>query len=362
MLYFARWKIALIVLIGLAGASLAFAAQGPGEGRGAVVDQYGGAHLLLEVDRDALVTSSLATLLSDVRQALRAEAIGHLGLQSGDRTVVLTLRDSADADRAMAALTALASPAQAGEPTGRDGLEAVAIERSGERITVTLTEAAMAGRLAWAAEQSLAVLSRRIDALGMRDVAVERQDGGRILVRAPWPGDSDELRDVLVRAARMTVHLGCDEGGGSDIAQAPPLGCVLAEPAEEGGDAIAIETRVRLTGEDLVDAQVAVGAPGRTPSVMFRLTAEGSAALARLTQENVGRRLAVLVDDKVMTAPVIQTAILSGVGQIQADFTAESATRLAALLRAGALPAGLVIVEERAPSRAPSGSPSGGDL
>ena len=360
MLYFARWKIALIVLIVLAGlvASVPnlFSAQTvaswpswlPQRQIVLGLDLRGGAHLLLEVDRESLVEERVQSLLGDIRQALRSERIGYVNLQARGREVSLTLRDPADAESAMQALSSLAEPIQAGGIFGQGVISEVELQRSGDRISATMTEEGIEARLSSAVEQSLSVLGRRLNALGTVEPSIQRQGTDRILVQVPGLEDTQQLKDILGQTARMTFHLECPEG---DIVEAmrtrPPPGCEIAQPADNSEAPMLIESRARLSGDDLVDAQPAFDQQTNQPIVTFRFNARGGATFGRLTQENVGRRFAVLLDEEVITAPVIRTPILGGSGQIEGNFTTESATNLAVLLRAGALPADLVIVEER---------------
>jgi protein-export membrane protein SecD len=360
MLYFARWKIALILLIVLAGLVVAvpnlFAAQTvaswpswlPQRQIVLGLDLRGGAHLLLEVDRRSLVEERVETLLSDIRQTLRAERIGYVNLQARDRAVSLRLRDPADADRAAQALRPLTDPIQSGGLFGQGTISEVALERSGDRLTATVTDEGVEARLSSAVEQSLSVLGRRLDALGTTEPSIQRQGTDRILVQVPGLDDTRQLKDILGQTARMTFHLECPEGNISDALQSrPPPGCQIAESAEQEESPMLIESRPRLSGDDLVDAQPAFDQQSNQPIVTFRFNSRGGSTFGRLTQENVGRRFAVLLDDKVITAPVIRTPILGGSGQIEGNFTTESANSLAVLLRAGALPADLVIIEER---------------
>ncbi len=359
MLYFPRWKIALIVAVVLAGVIATipnfFTADTVSRWPGWLpsnrivlgLDLRGGAHLLLEVERDSLVSDRLKTLTDDVRQSLRDQRIGYRNLGVRGRTVSFTLREAGDADRALEALRPLSSPIPSGM-FGGTAVSEVALDRQGEQIRLTLTDQGIDARVRSAVDQSLSVLERRLNALGTTEPTLQREGEDRILVQVPGLEDTAQLKDVLGQTARMTFHLECPEGSITEAIQGrPPAGCEVAESADPNDGPILIESRARLSGDDLVDAQPAFDQQSNQPIVTFRFNTRGATIFGQLTQANVNRRFAVVLDEKVITAPVIRSPILGGTGQIEGNFTVESAQNLAVLLRAGALPADLTIVEER---------------
>jgi protein-export membrane protein SecD len=355
MLYFARWKIALILLVAAAGIiatipnffSAETVASWPSflPKRQIVLglDLRGGAHLLLEVDRDRLVEDRLQTLESDIRQTLRDERIGYRNLSSRGQSVSLTLREPGDSTRAMEALATFAAPIQSGL-FGQGTISEVRLEEADGRITATLTDEGVEARLRSAVTQSLQVLDRRLNALGTTEPSIQAEGSDRILVQVPGLQDTAQLKQILGQTARMTFHLECSEpatGG------APPPGCESVESANAGEPPVLIESRPLLSGDDLADAQPAFDQQTNQPIVTFRFNARGGRVFGEVTQANVNRRFAIVLDDKYITAPVIRTPILGGSGQIEGGFTVEGAQNLSVLLRAGALPADLTIVEER---------------
>ncbi len=356
MLYFQRWKIALILFVALAGIvacipnffSAETVASWPSflPKRQIVLglDLRGGAHLLLEVDRDSLVKDRVGTLEGDVRQSLREQHIGYRNLGARGSAVSFTLRDSADAEKAMTALDPLAAPVQSGL-FGQGALREVELTQDGDRITATLTDDGIEARMRAAVTQSVQVLDRRLNALGTTEPSIQAQGSDRILVQVPGLQDTAQLKQILGQTARMTFHMECTERSTDGVT--PPPGCELVQSAEAGEPPVMVETRALLTGDDLADAQPAFHPQTGEPIVNFRFNTRGARIFADVTQQNVGRRFAVVLDDKYITAPVIRDAILGGSGLIQGSFTVESAQNLSVLLRAGALPADLTIVEER---------------
>jgi protein-export membrane protein SecD len=244
----------------------------------------------------------------------------------------------------MTALAPLAAPIQSGL-FGQGSVSEVELRENDGRVTATLTEAGIEARMRSAVTQSLQVLDRRLNALGTTEPSIQAQGSERILVQVPGLQDTAQLKEILGQTARMTFHLECTEPAGAG--NAPPPGCEWVESATEGEPPVLAETRALLSGDDLADAQPAFDQQGNQPIVTFRFNTRGGRIFADVTQQNVGRRFAVVLDEKYITAPVIRTPILGGSGQIEGNFTVESAQNLSVLLRAGALPADLTIIEER---------------
>jgi protein-export membrane protein SecD len=359
MLHFPRWKTALVLVVVVAGilASLPnlFSAETtsswpswlPSRQMVLGLDLRGGAHLLMEVDRDSLVEDRVEALESDIRQILREERIGYRNLATRGQAASFTLREPGDAERAMTALQPLAAAVQSGL-FGQSAVSEIALEESNGRITASLTDDGIETRMRQAVTQSVQVLDRRLNALGTTEPSIQAEGSERILVQVPGLEDTTQLKEILGQTARMTFHMECSEGNAAEAAQsgAPP-GCQLVESAEGDEPPVLIETRALLSGDDLADAQPAFDQQDNQPIVSFRFNTRGGAIFADVTAQNVGRRFAIVLDDKYITAPVIMGPIPGGTGQIQGNFTVESANNLSVLLRAGALPADLTIVEER---------------
>ena len=359
MLYFQRWKVAIIVFVVVAGivATLPnfFSAETvaswpsflPKKQIVLGLDLRGGAHLLLEVDREKLVEDRVETLESDIRQTLRDQRIGYRGLSGRGEVVSFTLRDPADAARALEALQPLAAPIQSGL-FGQGSISEIELAEANGRVTATLTEEGIEARMRSAVTQSREVLDRRLNALGTVEPSIQAEGSDRILVQVPGLQDTTQLKQILGQTARMTFHLECSEGNEVEAQESgPPPGCELVESATAGEPPVLVETRALLSGDDLADAQPGFDQRNNQPIVTFRFNTRGGRIFGDITQANVNRRFAIVLDDKYITAPVIQQPILGGTGQIEGNFTVESASNLSVLLRAGALPADLTIVEER---------------
>ncbi len=311
------------------------------------LDLQGGSQLLLEVDSKAVVRDRLEQLVGEVRAALRSAQIGYRGLGVQGEAVVLTLTDPATLDRALAELAKLNPllPA-AGFGAGTTRELEITGERDG-RIRIALTERAREDRVSAAVGQALEVVRRRIDELGTREAAIQRQGTDRILVEVPGLRDPEGIKRLLGKTARLTFHMVALDVDPAEVrAGRGPAGVMVVESAERGGPREWVLYRqVELSGENLVDAQPTF--QNNEPVVSFRFDTQGARKFARITQENVGKLFAIVLDDKVISAPRIREPILGGSGIISGSFITETANELAVLLRAGALPAPLTIIEER---------------
>jgi protein-export membrane protein SecD len=351
MLYFPRWKIAIILFVVIAGFLACipnfFSAETvaswpswlPKRQLVLGLDLRGGAHLLLEVDRSSLLADRLKTLEGDVRETLRKERIGYRGLGARGQAVTFTLRDTADAAKATTALQPLATPVQSGL-FGQGTMSEVELSADDQRI-----DRQRIGHACVRPWRRACGLDRRLNALGTTEPSIQAEGSERILVEVPGLADTTQLKQILGQTARMTFHMECTEP--SSDPTTPPPGCESVESATAGEPPVTVESRALLTGDDLADAQPSFHQQTGEPIVTFRFNTRGARIFADVTQQNVGRRFAVVLDDKYITAPVIRDAILGGSGLIEGNFTVESAQNLSVLLRAGALPADLTIVEER---------------
>lgn len=302
------------------------------------LDLRGGSHLLLEMDFDAYLAEQMETLRTEVKNALKEEGIGFLNFASGSGGVSFTLRRETMGDKSLRSVLMKAA----------EGLE---YEENGDQITVHFSEAALKQKKQDLLRQSIEIVNRRVNELGTTEPSITRQGDNRILVQVPGL-DSSELKPVIGKTAKMTFHM-VNENVTADAMMSGkmPLGTRLLQGDESSarGDGMPrsypVYTKVELSGEMLTNAYVSYD-QGQ-PVVAFSFDTAGARKFADITRNNVGKPFAIVLDNKVITAPVIQTAIIGGNGVITGNFTTESANNLAILLRAGALPAPMSIVEER---------------
>ncbi|MBI3434720.1 MAG: protein translocase subunit SecD [Proteobacteria bacterium] len=312
------------------------------------LDLQGGSHLLLEVDANAVRKDKVDTLRDDVRRVLREGRYGYTGLIARGNTVEVRLREGTDRAAALTKLRELSQPL--GGILSGTGQRTVDISDAGNGlIRLTVSEPAIVERVRQAVEQSIQIVERRVNELGTVEPSIQRQGTDRILVQVPGLQDPARLKKLLGQTAKLTFRLVDQSVGVEDALQGrlPPESEILYSPAKEGRQPYLIQKRVMVSGEDLTDAQPGFDPRTSEPIVTFRFNTNGARRFAQATQENVGRPFAIILDNEVISAPNIREPILGGSGQISGTFTVQQANDLSILLRAGALPAPLTIIEER---------------
>jgi SecD/SecF fusion protein len=307
------------------------------------LDLRGGSHLVLEVDAKALIKERLETLATDARALLRTEKMPAKSVQTTSEAVVITLADGANSADALKVLSALNPPAAAAV-FGQSANELDIKTKSSNSIEMQFTPAGVSSRITAAIDQSLEIVRRRIDQVGVAEPTIQRVGDQRILVQLPGLQDPSHLRKLLGSTAKMSFHLLSDEPPPTDGSR--PRG-VSFLPGLDGTETYPVQDRVMMSGDRLIDAQAAFEPTTGQPIITFRLDATGASQFAKISTDNVGKPFAIVLDGKVLSAPTLEEPILDGSAQIRGNFTVEETTMLSALLRAGALPAPLTIIEER---------------
>ena len=347
MVYFAKWKIIFVTIICAMG--IAFSAPNflnkkfaenlpkwlPHKQVSLGLDLQGGSHLLLEVDVNAVVKEQVESLVDSMRVELRKRKIRYGGLGVEGQTAKVTIRKPEQIEPARLALSGI-------DP----GTET---EIDGSTIRIFFTSDALAERRLAALTQSLEIIRRRIDETGVREPTIQRQGDDRILLQVPGVEDPERLKQLIGKTAKMTFHLVHPQSGGQNLTRTPPGARWLPHVDDGSGQTrnVLIRKRTMVSGEDLVDAQPSSDGQTGEPVVTFRFNARGGKKFGDVTSVNVNRPFAIVLDGSVISAPVIREPILGGSGQISGNFSFRDATDLALLLRAGALPAPLSILEER---------------
>jgi preprotein translocase subunit SecD len=350
MVYFSKWKVSII--LGIIVLGLAFAAPNlldrkaaedlpgwlPHQQVNLGLDLQGGSHLLLEVKVSVVVRERLESMVDAIRVALRKDRIRYTGLGLRATSVTFMVRNSADLEKAQ-------KLAQGVE-------ENLEIDAEGNRVTINFTDQALRGIRTAAVDQSIEIVRRRIDETGTREPTIQRQGADRILVQVPGLSDPERLKRLLGKTAKMSFHLLDHKGSMAEALQGriPPGTMLLAsvEDASQGQPRrYLVKKRIAVGGDRLVDSQPSFDSRSGEPIVNFRFDTLGGKRFGDVTKNNVNRPFAIVLDGKVISAPVIREPILGGSGQISGNFTISGAQDLALLLRAGALPAPLTILEER---------------
>jgi SecD/SecF fusion protein len=360
MLYFSRWKsvsIWLVVLLGVLYAAPNLLPQSvlsglpdwaPKRQMTLGLDLQGGSHILLQIDRDGLVADRLENANDAIRTTLRDARIGYTGLTSTNSYVQVRIRDAESIEPAKQALSSLTEPVAAGVLGAGVISEMTLSEPEPGLLRYTLTSEGTAYRVSTALSQSIEVIGRRVNELGTTEPIIQRQGDDRILVQVPGLDDPERLKDIIGQTAQLTFQMVDQTVPVQEAIEGrPPAGTRVLYSSDGSGVPYLIENRVIVSGENLVDAQATFDQRTNEPVVSFRFDNQGAVRFGQVTQQNVGRLFAIILDNEVISAPQIREPILGGTGQISGSFTVQSANDLAVLLRAGALPADLTIIEER---------------
>lgn len=355
MLRFARWKIASIIALIVAAVLLVIPSLMSTSARQSLaaslpswaqprtltlgLDLQGGSHVLLQVDGTDVVKTMVANLRDDVRRILREEKVavtGGIGVQP--RGVQFRVPDQADRAKILPKLQALANPQAS--VLGSSGAAAYEVNDNGSgTIQINVTDAGVTDKIRRAVDQSIEVIRRRIDALGTTEPAIQREGNDRVSVEVPGLQNPDRLKKLLGETAKLEFRMVADPG-------ASPSDYDMLDQTNERGK-LPVKKRILVQGEDLTDAQPGFDQRTSEPVVNFRFNIRGGQRFAQATSENVGKPFAIVLDNKVISAPRINEPITGGSGQISGNFTVEQANDLSILLRAGALPAKLTIIEEQ---------------
>ena len=294
------------------------------------LDLSGGSHLLMQVDIDDLRLNDHQQLAEQITDALREARIFIQPVSVNKNQLIIIPKDS---NR----LTEIKQIARSYIKDPKGGLALFSIEDDHNRLTITPTKAHSENLTKDAVEHSLKVVRQRLNESGLVDPTITKQGSDGILVQLPGVDDPGYIRTLLGTTAKMTFHW---------AANAETSGVIKAQGMTEG-EVYTLEERVALEGQHIKDANLVFSQENGQPVVSFELDKEGARLFGEMTKNNIGRSLAIVLDDKVITAPVIRSVIAGGRGEISGSFTVAEANELALLLRAGALPAPLNVIEER---------------
>jgi protein-export membrane protein SecD len=351
MMYFSRLKAAIVLGVCVLGALFCLpnllpapAAWLPWHTIHLGLDLRGGSYLLMQVDMNAVTRERLDGLADSTRTALRRAGIVQFTVvvQTAQKRLLVQINEPG---KEAATTTALRQLVAANAQTGNNGPDLELSNAPGGGFYVTLSAAALTARSIAAVQQSIEIVRRRIDETGVVDPQIEREGDNRIVVQLPGIEDPDRIKALLGKTARMTFRLVAEDVN-PNVA-IPPPGVDFLPDESMGGAKIAVRRRVEVDGANLTDARAGQNPQTGQWVVNFTLDSVGTRRFAEVSRANVGHRFAIVLDNKVISAPVIREPITGGRGQISGNFDAKSATDLALLLRAGALPAPLTVVEER---------------
>jgi preprotein translocase subunit SecD len=374
VLHVARWRVLAVIIVTLLGVIYALPNALPASVRASMpswlpsktinlgLDLQGGSYLMFEVESQAVFKARLETVADDLSRDLRAQrrpgdttpvktpiAFAGRGLSPDGQVARMTIENAADVPEAIKRATALGAPVQGlNGPTA--GTDLAVTTLPGNIIEIRLTEEAKTSLTRRAVTQSIEVIRRRIDETGTKEPAITRQGVDRIVLQAPGESDPEKLKRLVGQTARLTFHA-VDTSVSAEEAMAgriPPGAILLDQPSRPDEPKLLVRRREVLSGDNLRDARAVFDQQTGEPAVSFELDGPGTRTFGRYSTDNIGKRFAIVLDDKVITAPNIKSAILGGSGQISGGFkTVDEADELSTLLRAGALPAPLKVLEQR---------------
>lgn len=295
------------------------------------LDLQGGSNLLLEVKIDEVMKERMSSIEDSARQILRENKIRYQALKSNPDSVTVKIDNAGSRSRAMAQFLKM-----------DEGLEV--IEGNDDTLEIKYSEVALNHLKLKVVDQSIEIVRRRIDELGTKEPVIQRQGSDRIVVQLPGLQNPEYVKTLLGKTAKMAFHM-VDSRSSADEARRGKLSTSSRLVAGSEGEYYVISRKPVVGGENLIDAQPAF--QEGDPVVSFKFNALGGKKFGEATKNNIGERLAIVLDNEVISAPVVQGAILGGSGVISGNFTVKSANDLALLLRSGALPAPLEILEER---------------
>jgi SecD/SecF fusion protein len=311
------------------------------------LDLRGGAHLLLAMEVNDVRKDWLDGLRDEARRRLREAKIGVSAVGISGNAVQVRIAKPEETDAALKALKLMVQPL--GNPVfGTTGSDVDVQKGESGSLSIAPTEAGLRQRTVNAVAAAIETVRRRVDAMGTTEPNIVREGTSRIVVQVPGLSDTAQLKELIGKTARLTFHevhatLTAAEAKATRV---PPGYKIFPAVDKTDGDQVLKDTPV-VRGDELTIANPSFDGRTGEPVIDFGFNNAGARRFGKFTQEHVGKPFAIVLDDKVISAPVIREPIMGGRGQISGSFTPETATQLAIQLRSGALPAKLTVVEER---------------
>jgi preprotein translocase subunit SecD len=356
MIRITRWKVALVALATLFGVLFTLPNFLPADVRAKWpgflpsstlnlgLDLQGGSYLLYQVDTPALIKERLTNIGEDMRKSLHDAQIPFQNLTQSGNGVNVDIVDPAKIEDAYQALVKLQG--QVKTSGGGTAPEFSAQRLPGQTLRLAILDQAIQAETASAVDQSIQIINKRINGLGTKEPSITRQGSDRIVIEAAGESNPERLKALIGQTAKLSFQMVDDTESAEEARQTgvPPGSEIL--PGAEREPFVLVRKQVAVSGEMLTDARLEFDPQTNEPAVGLTFNGQGASRFGRLTADNVGRRFAIVLDNKVLSAPVIRSAIPGGTGQISGSFTPQSAGDLALLLRSGSLPAPLKVIEQ----------------
>jgi preprotein translocase subunit SecD len=341
--YFSSWRVIVTIIVTIT--AYIFAAPNfmnvtnsflPNEKVNLGLDLRGGSHLLLDVDFKHYVQEQYEMLSDNLRSEFREHKVGYRNLRSYIDHVSLELRDPADLELL--------------KKTIRKFDSGILVDSKNDKVTIKFRDDTLSEMHVNVISQSIEIVRMRVDSTGTKEPIIQRQGEGQILLQVPGAENPEMLRNMLGKTAKLTFHSVNDEVNLQEAVKGNiPQDCLLSYTEHGDGRTypIVIKKKAVLTGDMLTNARATFNQQTTQPAVAFELNSLGGKLFAELTKASIGKRIAIVLDGKVISAANVHEPITGGSGIISGSMTVESSDELALLLRAGALPTPLKIVEER---------------
>ena len=366
MLQFSKWQTALILSAVLFGAIFTVPNFLSDKARDALpgflpkgvinlgLDLRGGSYLLLGVDTDKVISDRLTGVKSEIQRRMRPTG--------GKDRIVLTALPSVNAKEGVISFR-LRDAAQIDDAAGRareatrggvllQASRPYTVTTKGDEVTVTLTNDARRQFSQQALSDSIEVVRRRIDPNGNKEVSIQPQGSDRIVIQAPGASDPEELKRLVNRTGQLSFHRVDSALSPQDVQNGllPPGRMVVPfaqNDPREAGQSLVLYSDPEVTGDMVQSASAGLNQDGGGFQINFTFDSRGALRFAEYTRDHIGERFAIVLDNEIISAPVIQSAIPSGSGRITGNFSPDEANRIATLIRSGALPAPLTTLEQR---------------
>jgi SecD/SecF fusion protein len=360
MPYFSRWKtiivwlvVLLSIMVALPNAVSTAALDGlpgwvPKKQLMLGLDLQGGSQITLKIEREDVIKARLEAVIGAIGTRLRAADIGYSGLSGTGQEIQLSLRDPAQADAALAALKPLAEPVNEAGLTKKAVIEVAIGTAAGGVLNLNITNEGIDHQLSATIDSAIAVLHQRLIELGALQPKLRRQGADRIVVQIPGRYDPEQVKYILSQAGALSFRsIDMSMPVQDAVNGQPPANSEILYSADDPPIGYLLRKQPIIDNADIVDAQAAINAQSGDPVVNLRLGPEGTTRFAKATADNAGTTVAIVLDGAVIATPLVRKAITDGTIQLVADMSTEGADDLALLLRAGALPTPLTVVEER---------------
>jgi preprotein translocase subunit SecD len=350
------WKVGLVVAAALFGILFTLPNFLPPDVRAKIpgwlpsstlnlgLDLQGGSRLVYQVDQASLIKERLNNQLEDMRHGLRTAGIDFSDLTASGNSIVVQVRDPSKLDAAYAALDKLHGSVKM--VTGATGPEFSLDRVPPLGLRMTIQDDAVKAQVSGGVDQAIQVINRRVNSLGTKETSITRQGNDRIVIEAPGESDPERLKGIVGKTAKLTFQM-VDGTASLEDAKAGrvPPGDEYLPPYKPGDAAAVVKSPILISGDELTHAGLEFDQNGQ-PVVGFRMNNKGALTFARVTTDYIGERFAIVLDNKVVSAPRINGVIPGGQGIIEGGFTPESASDLALLLNSGALPVQLIPIDQ----------------